>query len=123
MSVTLQRGANNQVEAVISATAAVLPTGPAIPPSLSPQTSLGGWQEFRIADDTQGITVVSMAGNNALTTPNYVKTTLGRSLTAGTYTLSFTGTNYQKNGVEDFANLQTLAPHEICTATLTAVVR
>jgi hypothetical protein len=123
MSVSLRSGRDNRIEGVIVATAAAAPTGPAIPPSLFPQTSLGGWQTFRIADDTQGVTAMSFGGTQGLSTASYQITNLGRGVPPGTYTFVFTAVNYQQNGVVDYLYLQTLPPHEICTATLTTTAR
>ena len=122
MSVTLRRGLDDRIEAVIVAQAAAEPTGPAVFPSLFPQTSLGGWQTFRIADDAQAATVMSFGGTKGLSTTSYQITNLGRGLPPGNYTFTFTATNYQENGVIDYLYLQTLPPHETCTATLNAVL-
>lgn len=118
MSVTLRRGFQDRIEAVIVATASATPTGPAVPPSLFPQTSLGGWQTFRIADEVAGVTAMSFGGTQGLSTTTYQITNLGRSVAPGSYTFVFTAVNYQQNGVVDYLYLQTLPPHETCTATL-----
>lgn len=122
-TVTLQRGFDDRIEAVISAFAAAEPTGPAIPPSTFPQTSLGGWQEFRIADEAKGLTVMSFGGTQGLSTTSYQITNLGRGLPAGSYTFTFTTINRQEDGVTDYLYLKTLAPHETCTATINATLR
>ena len=123
MTVSLRSALDNRIEAVIVATAAAEPTGPAVFPSLFPQTSLGGYETFRIADDTQGVTAMSFGGTKGLSTVSYTTTNLGRGVQPGTYTFTFTATNYQQNGVIDYIYLQTLPPHEICTATLTTTAR
>lgn len=121
--ITLQRGFDDRIEAVIVARAATQPTGPAVPPSLFPQTSLGGWQSFRVVDAASGLNVMSFAGTQGLATTSYQITNLGRGLPAGSYTFTFTTVNRQENGVTDYLYLQSLAPHETCTATLNATLR
>ncbi|MCC7054434.1 MAG: hypothetical protein IT355_14290 [Gemmatimonadaceae bacterium] len=123
MTVSLRSGRDNRIEAVIVGTAAAAPTGPAVFPSLFPQTSLGGYETFRIADDAQGVTAMSFGGTQGLSTVGYTITNLGRGVQPGTYTFTFTATNYQQNGVIDYIYLQTLPPHETCTATLTTTAR
>jgi hypothetical protein len=122
MAVTLQRGFDDRIEGVIVATAAAAPTGPAIPPSLFPQTSLGGWQSVRIVDANSGALVMGYAGTQGLSVTSYQVTNLGRGFPPGTYTFTFTAVNRQENGVTDYLYLQSLPPHETCTATLTATL-
>jgi hypothetical protein len=122
-ALTLRSGADNRIEVVINATAAAEPTGPAIFPSTFPQTSLGGYTTFRIADDAQGVVASNSGGNKGLSTVGYTTTMLGRGVPPGTYNFTFTVTNYQQNGVLDYIYLQTLPPYETCTATLTTTAR
>lgn len=122
MSITIQRGFQNRAEVVLTAFASPEPTGPAIPPSTFPMTSLGGWWNNRLIDSTTGKSVVGWGGTMGASTPSFQETILGGSLTPGVHVLTFTATNQQLNPPNVVPDLTTLPIHETCTASVTVLV-
>ncbi len=121
MGITIQKGFQNRAELVIGATASPIPTGPALPPSTFPQTSLGGWWDFSVTEDATGTSLVGLGTSSSLVGTSFQITTLGRTLTPGVHTFTFRGANRQQDGVIDYPTLIGLPVHESCTASITVV--
>ncbi len=102
-------------------TASPTPTGPAIPPSTFPQTSLGGAWSFRITEPSTGLSLMQFSTTMGLSTTSVQITNLTRTVTPGVHTFSFVAENHQSDGITDFFTLMALPVHETCTATIIVI--
>lgn len=118
IGITLDKGFNNRVNAQMAWTG--IATGPAIPPSTFPQTSLGGWWDVSLTDAATGALVMGFGTGVGATTPSMLITNLGGTVTVGVHTLNFVAT---KLPVDPITGVRGGTVAETCTASITVVAR
>jgi hypothetical protein len=117
-AITVRKGFQNRAELVINASANPIPTGPAIPPSSFPGTSIGGYTTFTMVNDATGAVMYGFAGNTGYSVQSFTQTTLAGTLPVGTTVVRFTWVNQQLDGIQIPADLASVPVYETCTAVL-----
>lgn len=121
IGIQVSKGFADRADVFMSMVASPTPTGPAIPPSAFPQTSLGGAWEFLITEPSTGFQLMRFSTTMGLVISSVQLTNLTRTVTPGVHTFSFVAINHQSDGVIDYATLMALPAHETCTATITVL--
>lgn len=119
LGISVRKGLNERAEWVFSMTASPTPVGAPVPPSLFPQTSLGGYWTVRIIDLDTGLSAMGFGTTMGLATGSVQITNLGQTMTAGTHSFSILAQNRWIDGEARFEVLSVAPVTEQCTATIT----